>query len=351
MLRFVSNPKVVVFACVLAACNAGTETTDEGTSSTGFGDTASGTGGFVACEAIRVTADIKPLNLYIAMDASSSMAGNKWEAAKAGLSAWAHDQKADGIEVALNFFPRPAGGPPVCDPTGYKAPVVDYGMLVGHADALDAAMNARSPDGFSSPVYPALGGALSASLTRLENRPGEVAAVLLITDGKPQGPAAMCGGVNPEDAQVIADLAATGTMFDPPVTTYVVGLPGVDQTIANQIAAAGGSDEAILVAATNVETQFRDALSKVRGDAVPCSYEIPDSLKNGEVAVTAVNIEITQSGMEPAILPQDSACVDEGWRFDSATTALVLCDATCTRLKADPTASVEVLLGCTTIVR
>lgn len=341
---------MAVSVCVLAACNAGTETTDEGTASSGFG-AVSGSGGFVACEAIRVTADLKPLNLYIAMDASSSMAGNKWDAAKAGLSAWAHDQKADGIQVALNFFPRPAGGPPVCDPSGYVTPVVDFGLLVGHADALDAAMNAKSPDGFSSPVYPALGGALSASLSRIENKPGEVAAVLLITDGKPQGPAETCGGVDPEDAQVIADLAATGRTFNPPITTYVVGLPGVDQTIANQIAAAGGSDEAILVAATNVETQFRDALSKVRGDAVPCSYEIPESLKNGQTLVTAVNIEITETGQAPAILPQDSACVDEGWRYDDPTASIQLCPATCARLKADATASIEVLLGCATVAR
>ena len=350
MLRFAWTSCAVLSVSIVVACDAGTETNDTGTSSGGFLQTSASTG-FVACEAIRVTADLKPLNLYIAMDASSSMAGNKWDAAKAGLSAWAHDQKADGIQVALSFFPRPAGGPPACDPSGYVTPVVDYGLLVGHADALDAAMNARSPDGFSSPVYPALGGALTASLARIENKPGEVAAVLLVTDGKPQGPAATCGGVNPEDAQVIADLAATGTTFDPPITTYVVGLPGVDQTIANQIAAAGGSDAAILVAATNVETQFRDALSKVRGDAIPCSYEIPDSLKDGETSVNAVNIEITQTGQEPAILPQDSTCVAEGWRYDDATTSIVLCPATCERLKADVTASIEVLLGCATIVR
>lgn len=341
------------FAITHASCASGGDTNPQG--STGSSQDG-GTTTFnkdAACEAIRVAANVKPLHLYVALDGSSSMAGTKWEAAKAGLSVWAHDERSEGIQVALNFFPRPAGGPPACDQKAYQTPAVDYGVLIAHADALDAAMSAKSPDGFSSPVYPALGGAILASIERAQNAPGEVAAVLLVTDGKPQGPAPMCGQVNPEDPQVLADLAATGRNFMYPVITYVVGLPGVDQSIANQIAAAGGSDSAILVGSTNVANEFRDALSKVRGDAVPCDYEIPPTLLSGEVAITDVNIEISFSGQPALVLPQDPTCAAEGWRFDDSNspTAITLCDTTCDQLKADTGASIEVLLGCTTVVR
>jgi hypothetical protein len=307
-----------------------------------------------ACAAFVEQATSKPVNLYIMFDKSSSMVGPKWDSAKAGLYAFLDDPVSGGIRVALRFFPRDPDGVPACDQQGYKTPTVDFGELPGHAAALKAAMDAEAPNGFNTPMYPALGGALLKGIEVAENNPGEVSAVLLVTDGVPEGPATTCGGVNPEDPAAIAALAAAGYAFDPPVVTYVVGLPGVDQATANLIAASGGSDAAILVSATNVEEEFRVALAKIRGDALPCEYELPPQVTEGDVSISLVNVEITHGdGTEPESLAQNPDCDGPGWKYDdpAAPTAIVLCPETCEELKSDLGAAIQILLGCQTIVK
>ena len=349
-------PAIALFGLATGACSAGTEN-QGGESSTSAGKFAtgsnSGTGGFAACEAIEQKADVKPLFLYILVDKSSSMAGSKWDAAKEGLSTWVSDASAAGIQVGLRFFPRDPDSVPACSSQGYLEPSVPFAPLPGNAQALTDAMNAETPDGFSSPLYPALGGAILKSIEVEQNDATVVAAVLVVTDGKPQGPAPTCGGSNPEDPAAIAALAANGVAFDPPVLTFVVGLPGVDQTIANQIAVGGGTDTAILVGATNVAQEFHDALSKVRGDALPCEYGIPESVNSGEVQLTQVNVAITPNGGDKTVIPQDPTCAGDGWKYNDTNppTSIILCPATCAALKQDDGAAIQILLGCSTVVK
>lgn len=305
-----------------------------------------------ACALYQEQAIARPVNLYIMFDKSSSMAGNKWDSAKAGLAAFVDDDGSAGLRVALRFFPRPPDATPGCDQQAYQEPTVPFGQLPNHADAIKAAMDAEAADGFSTPIYPALGGAILMGIEVAQNNPDEASAVLLVTDGAPQGPADLCGGVDPEDPQVLADLAATGAGYDPPVVTYVVGLPGVDQSIANLIAEGGGTDSAILVSSTNVEEEFRLALLAVRGDAVPCEYELPSQVIDGEVGIGEVNIQITPGdGGDPVVVPQNPSCNGEGWRYDDPAqpTTILLCPDTCDGLKQDFGAAIQVVLGCTTI--
>ncbi len=305
-----------------------------------------------ACALVTEEAVSVPLNLYIMMDKSSSMFGDKWTSAKAGLTAFVNDPKFAGIRVAIRFFPRPADGVPACDQVAYKTPVVDYGPLPQNAAPIIAAIEAVIPDGFDTPIYPALGGALLKGIEVAENNPGEASAVMLVTDGQPQGPAASCGGVDPEDPAAIADLAAAGASFDPPVLTYVIGLPGVNQSIANQIAAAGGTDAAVLVGATNVAAEFQAALGKVTGEALPCEFEVPSQVAGGDVSFSAVNVLLTVDGGATTTLPQSADCSGAGWHYDNpaAPTKIVLCPATCSAVKEASSAKIEILLGCQTVV-
>ncbi len=318
--------------------------------------TVSGTGGFdpdAACALFEEEAVIKPLNLYIVYDKSSSMAGAKWDAAKAGLAAFVEDGASAGVNVGLRFFPRSPDGTAECDQNAYKEPTVPFGPLPANADAITSAIDAESPNGFGTPMYPALGGAILKGIELAQNSPDHASAVLLVTDGQPEGPNGLCGGVDPEDPQSVANLAATGAAFDPPVATYVVGLPGVDQSTANLIAAAGGSESAILVGATNVAEAFRDALAKVTGDALPCRYELPQQVLDGLVALANVNIERRTADGDVITLPQDPACSGEGWRYDDPAnpTAIELCPDSCAALKGEDGAGIRVVLGCATIVK
>jgi hypothetical protein len=277
------------------------------------------------------------------------MKGTNWDAAKAGLLGFVADPSSGGIKVALNFFPLPNES--TCDQFAYKEPAVAYGELPQGAQAVTDAMNAQSPNGFSTPIYPALGGAILKGIEVTQNNPGDVSAVLLVTDGLPVGPAAMCGSADPEDPQAIADLAAKGaTMYG--VRTFVIGLPGVDQAFANKVAAAGGTDKAILVTAANASAEFQEALSKVRGEALPCEYDIPSKVSGGEVDPGFVNVLLSLAGKMPEILPQDPSCAGAGWKYDDPVTPtkILFCDASCKVVKADYKAKVQILLGCKTEV-
>lgn len=300
-----------------------------------------------ACGLVTVDAKATPADIYIAVDKSTSMFGTKWNGATAGLSAFVDDPAASGISVALNFFPLDNN--PTCDQYAYKPPAVPYGLLPGNAAAIKGALTAAMPNGFSSPVYPALGGAILASIEDKSNNPGHTASVLLVTDGAPQGPSNLCGGVNPEDPAVIAMLAATGLSNG--VRTFVIGLPGVDQSFANQVAAAGGTGTVILVSNNNVQMEFQQALAKVRGDALPCEYDLPDEVSQGTVDFDHVNVEITPTGKATEILPQDATCADLGWKYDDPTNPkkIVFCANSCKAVKADPGGKVQILLGCKTV--
>ncbi|WP_437722559.1 vWA domain-containing protein [Sorangium sp. So ce861] len=306
-----------------------------------------------ACGLVTEEAIAVPLNLYIMMDKSSSMVGDKWDSAKVGLTAFVNSARFAGVRVALRFFPRAADDVPACDQNAYKTPLVPFGPLPGNAGAIVDAIEAESPDGLSTPIYPALGGALLQGIEMAQNHPGEASAVLLVTDGKPQGPAPQCGGANPEDPAALAALAAAGARFRPPVRTFVIGLPGVDQSIANQIAAAGGTDTAVLVKATNIAVEFQSALAKVTGQALPCEYEVPSEVAGGQIAFNDVNVLFGLDGAPQEILPQSPGCDGPGWRYDnpSSPTALVLCPDTCGAARNASAAKIQILLGCETVLR
>lgn len=302
-----------------------------------------------ACGLITEQAKSTPLNLYIMFDKSSSLAGAKWQSAKTGLGAFVNDPSSAGIKVALNFFPLDNN--PTCDQHAYEPPVIPFDVLPKNAQPIIDAMNATSPTGFSTPMYPALGGAILGAHDQQVSNPGEAASVLLVTDGAPQGPNGTCGGVDPNDPTQIAALATAGVMTFG-VKTFVIGLPGVNQAVANQIALAGGTDAAIVVGNLNVQQEFQDALAKVRGQALPCEYKLPDQVVGGQIDVGLVNVLLTPSGGKQDILPQNPTCNGPGWRYDDPKkpTKIVICPQSCMALKADFAAMVQILLGCKTEV-
>lgn len=308
-----------------------------------------------ACAVITQEALSIPLNLYILLDKSQSMAGDKWDGAKAGLDAFVNDASFGSVKVALEFFPRPVDAVPGCEQSAYKTPDVAFGPLKSNAKAISDALAAESPNGFTTPTYAALGGAILEDLDVQAQNPGEVAAVLLVTDGLPDGPAPLCAGVDPTDPAVIAALAATG--LSKGVPTYVIGLPGVTKGFADQIAKAGGSGAAILVGNANVAAEFHKALAKIGNQALPCEYQIPALIgTEAELAFDDVNVLFTpgvDGGVgQTTLVGQDATCKGAGWRYDDPAkpTRILLCPAFCDELKQDFGAHIQIQLGCKTVV-
>jgi len=346
----------------LVACSPGTDPLEGGNGGGSGGSTfttggagsdpgAGGQGGVDnGCEGISQNASYKPLNLYIMVDASSSMAGAKWDAALEGLTAFLNDPNQTDVDVAISFFPRPPGGE-ACDQMLYKEPVVPFGPLPANAQPIIDAFEAKTPDGFSSPMYPALGGAILKGIDLAEQNPDEVSAVLLVTDGAPDGPGPTCAGVDPSVAANVAALAAAGANYDPPIKTFVVGLPGVDQASANLIADAGGTDEAIVVGSTDTANKFAEALVKARGELLSCIFDIPPEVLEGTIAFNFVNVVLTPGGGAPGQILHNERCDGPGWTFDDPfnPNAIVLCPETCASIVDDTAAAIEIVLGCPTI--
>jgi hypothetical protein len=260
-----------------------------------------------------------------------------------------NDPTQTDIDVALSFFPRPADATPACDQMAYKEPVVPFGPLPDNADPIMTAFAAKTPDGFSSPMYPALGGAILKGLDLAAQNGDEVSAVLLVTDGAPDGPGPICSGVDPSDPVNVAELAASGASFG--VKTFVVGLPGVDQAASNLIADAGGTSEAIVVGSTDTANKFTEALIKARGELLACIFEIPAEVLAGEVGYGFVNVELTPGGGSEMAVVHNPDCDGPGWEFDDAfnPSAIVLCPDTCETIEDDAKASIQIVLGCPTI--
>jgi hypothetical protein len=228
---------------------------------------------------------------------------------------------------------------------------VAFGPLPDNGPAILAAMDARSPDGFNSPMFPALGGAILKGIDLTVQNPDEVAAVLLVTDGKPDGPGTVCAGQDPSDPSVVAALAASGLAFSPSIRTLVVGLPGVDVAIADQIAEAGGSEKAIVVGTSDTANSFAAALKKAQGAAVGCVFKLPTDLENGTVDSGDVNVSLTPGGGNAEVVLSNPDCNGgEGWAFDdeSDPKSIVLCEGTCAAVESDDAASVNIVLGCPT---
>lgn len=354
---------------MLAACSAGTDpatgsTTSAGSGGAGGATTGTGAGGNPigstsassagggeggGCDSYREQGVRKPLHLFVLLDRSASMDGDKWDNAVNGLSAFVADDDSEGIDFAMRTMPLP--GTPTCDAFAYRDPEVGWGPLPDSAAEITAFLDAALPDGQSTPFYPALGGALLETISKANESPGDAAAVLVMTDGAPQGPPFECSGVDAEDIAAIAQLAENALANANPVYTFVVGLRNVDLDFANAVAEAGGTEEAFPIAGNDPAASLQEALDTIRAKALPCTYEIPADVLVGSVEITQVNVAITVGGATETI-PRNDDCDGPGWYYDDPADPekILLCPESCESLRSDPAGLLEVVLGCETIV-
>jgi len=91
--------------------------------------------------------------------------------------------------------------------------------------------------------------------------------------------------------------------------------------------------------------------------AISCEYAIPPTPAGMEVDPGAVNVEyLPGEGKSQPILHAEAGladCDDDsgGWYYDDpdAPTKVILCPASCDRVRSDPGAQVDVLFGCDTV--
>ncbi len=278
-----------------------------------------------------------PVELVFMFDKSGSMGDNaKWTSCKQGLNSFFADPASKGVEASLQFFP---GGGDQCAQSDYSTPAVAMRTLPDSTN-FSAAMNAVSPGG-ATPTLPAVQGSLQYAQKVALQHPGSSTAIVLVTDGDPNG----CNST----VQSVSAAAANAKKAGIPV--FVIGIGNVASLDA--IALAGGTTKATIVSNNNAAqtaVDFQKALNAIRGATLSCEYEIP-VLPDG-ATIDQVNVVYTPSGGSTATLNYDAFCTgaQPGWHYDDVTkpTKIILCKSTCDTIQKDATGKVDLVFGCAT---
>lgn len=331
-----------------------------------------------ACLVDRRKGEGLPADIYIMNDQSHSMAcavptgGDRWTAMKAALAGFVNSPDAAGLGVGLQYFGQgtgPLGTGASCNVADYTPADVEIAPLPGNAAALIASLDQHRPYTLT-PTPAAIDGALAHAKSQAEAHPDRVVSVVLATDGEPNA----CGK-DTDRIGSVADSVAAALAGTPSIHTYVIGIIGGAATMGaggcpydpappnkpdlDRVAKAGGTSEAFIVDATSGDTaaQFLSALNSIRGSAVlGCQYVLPlKSVDGQDIDPHNVNITYAPSdGPERGLLyaSEVGTCDGKsgGWYYDdpASPSKINLCPATCNAVKADPKASIGVLLGCAT---
>jgi hypothetical protein len=328
-----------------------------------------------ACVATAQQGEQRPITLLFMMDNSASMnttdpgqTQTRWELIAAAVPQFLVDPTNAGLFVGLDFFPEPmptmvdagrrGGGNnnnnALCGITDYENLDVPIGDLPGvnsaQVGAFANAILTRVVQG-NTPTTPALQGALASASTWQAAHPDHVVAVVLVTDGQPNG-------CDPNTVTTAAAAAAMGVSGTPPIHTYVLGV-GPDVGDLNSVAVAGGTGPTAYLVTTGGAAALTAALDAIKGSAVACDYKVPD-LTGQQIDYTQVNVQtrVGATGAPQLPLQVDSAAAcgtSPGWYYDvpvvtggPAPTTITLCPASCDPLKQTPNSQLQVLLGCKT---
>ena len=306
-----------------------------------------------ACASDTVTAQNIPLDIYLMLDQSLSMAdASKWPSVTSALASFVGQPNLDGMSVGLGYFAVPSSTfGDSCNPSDYATPSVEIAPLPGVATAITSSMAMHGPS-TATPTVQALEGAIQHAQSWASTHAGDAVVVVLATDGVPED---LC---TPEDVPSVESVATMGRMTSPGVRTFVIGV-GSELSSLDGIAAAGGTGSAYLVdTSANAGQQFLAALDAIRGNALGCTYQIPLPA-SGTPDYQAVNVVYTPGGGGMAqtvpYVGGQAQCpaTGNGWYYDNAAspTQIILCQATCQAVEADTTGSVAIELGCATVIQ
>jgi hypothetical protein len=301
-----------------------------------------------ACVAEHAQAEKLPLDLYIMVDRSASMQGSKWANQSQALKTFFQDPQSDGLYIAMKFFPLNDACSPVdpsCSDSAYAKPLVDWGVLPGHASNLVSAINGTGPDGCFTPTQEALTGLLEGAKQRQISEPLHVVAAVFASDGEP-----CCDDCPCEKNGCIGAIAGQYANGSPPIKTFAIAADPSAMGVLTSIAQQGGTTAPF--DATGSAQKFIDALNAIRGSMVACEYKMPVP-EAGTINPKLVQIEFTPStSNDPVEIPKKNGASDcgndPGWYYDNDTnpTKIILCPSTCSLVQGDDKGKLDILFGC-----
>ena len=311
-----------------------------------------GLGGLAACATSTASGQLAPVDLVIMFDKSGSMdqvpggsSLSKFEAVKAGILTFAADPTSSGMSAQLTFFGQGSGSA-FCSAATYTSSVKVPSTALPDSTLLAAGFAGVTPDG-STPTEAALGGAIAQAQTLAKAHPDHKVAIVMLTDGLPQG-CSDDSNIAPASNEAAAAFAAT-----PSLPTYVIGV-GDLKTNLDTLAAAGGTSSSYILTDTNTattNTELLAALASIRGKTASCDFPLPAPPNGQKLDIDAVNVQYSAASGPPETLTYNKDCTGgTGWHYDDADapTQIVLCADTCSAVKSEATGKVSIAFGCAT---
>ncbi len=316
-----------------------------------------------------------PLDIYVMFDLSCSMSctvndsgcclnedeRDQWriQPVREAMRLFLEDPRSAGIGVGLGFFGDhdvdSPNDPDVCTVEAHSDAAVPIDVLPLSAAALTSTLDASEPQG-GTPTHLGIAGACDYANDWKQQNPTHKVVILLVTDGIPEHSCNANIGQATDAAEECYDGGAGREI-------YVLGIEantggggngGSSLSQLNDIADAGGTEQAYLTDANDVAGSVLEALNAIRADAViPCTINIPEP-PNGEVDTEQVNVGICNGAGETVhtyLVSAPESCADGAWYYDQVggETVVQLCDQTCDIVSvAGSTLSLSV--GCETVV-
>jgi hypothetical protein len=321
------------------------------------GSGATGSGGVESCAAANQQAELAPVYLVFLLDESGSMGdgkngkrAEKWDPVTSALKAFFADPESAGITASLSLFPlnkntgtgaADQSKPADCAASAYVTPEVPPKALPDDKTFAAAIAKIDPPNEFGTPTFPALSGTIEYAESLLKEDATRKVAIVMVTDGEPYG----CDGNTIDNTAMAAKAVAAH------LPTYVIGV-GKELGSLKAIAEGGGTDNAFIVSLDNPEQTRKDLLSSInliRGKAISCDLTIPAPPAGKRLDPDKVDVQFTGNGAGATSLKYGTECTgDTAWHYDNVTkpTKILLCDDTCTTVKADPVGKLDVVFGC-----
>ena len=327
---------------------SGATTTDDGEIKTST-DTETN---FEECAAATEAAATLPLNMFIAIDKSGSMANNsKWTKAKAAFLGYFQDPENTNpeskVNVALRFWPDGDCNATTCNINACSNPQVPLGPLADpdHVQSLVSLYNSKNPDG-NTPMYAALGGAAKWGIENAQTGEGATATVIIfVTDGEPVG----CD----ENINNIAQ-HASNAFSTAQVKTFAVGLAGSKEADMAKLAVAGGTGTPFLIGNGDAQADLSAALKEIQKTTLACVFAMPEAQGPDPIDKDLVNLTYTPAGAEPVTISkvEDATKCDSaggwGWYYDDneKPNIIQLCPALCDNVQKFEGGKINIVLGC-----
>jgi hypothetical protein len=337
------------------------------------------------CATATVQSELLPSNLLFVIDRSGSMTCNpppttasdacesdpkradaskpsKWEITKTALKA-AIGKLPKNVRVGLSYF----SNDDTCGVNSQPSVALrelDSTQLMAFNASLD-----RTLPGGGTPLV----GATILAYKHLHQLALETALtgnsfVVLLTDGQQSEQCSSVGRC--ASAQECTDLLVNAEVpkaIAPgaDIRTFVIGAPGSEPArgVLSQIAWRGGTGQPGCTPSAgdchfdmtkqgDFSTALTTALAAISGMTTRCELPLPPAdAKNDHVDLARLNVVYTASqGAAARVVPQDTrlACDQgaNGWQYSPDTGTIRLCGSSCELIRADPSARLDVVLGC-----